>query len=322
MDHAGPDTLIRSGLKFAQLRLLATLREVGQIGAAAQHVGMSQPAASRLLTQLEDLVGTPLYTRHARGVELTEAGHLLAVQAKATLHGLDLANDRIRQMIGGVRGLVRAGTVTGPSLEILLPVIRETRLAFPDLEMSVQVDTSDKLAEALLGRDLDFYIGRIPDGADTRPFAISMIGPEPIALVVRKDHPVTRQDPQTLEACLKFDWVTQPPGGLLRRTAETYILARGHALPKRILSTTSSLFTLAMINETNAIAPLARSMVDFFVESGSLGARLDRLTVAEDMVVAPYGIVTRAGDEFPPSVERILGMVAQHARRSVQAGLA
>ncbi len=308
-DYRTSNALVRKGLKFSQLRLLAALRDLGQIGAAAQHVGLTQPAASRLLAQLEELAGVALYTRHARGVVLTEAGRVLAEQAASTLQGLDLANERIGQLVRGARGLVRVGSVTGPSLELLLPVLREARLAYPEIELAVEVGTSDRLSDLLLNRELDFYIGRIPERADAGGYELDVIGPEPISLVVRLGHPLVRQDRLQLRDCLDYDWVTQPPGGLLRRTAETYILKQGLPLPKRVLGTSSTLFTLAMLNETNAIAPLARAVADFFIARGALGSRLARLPVAEDIQVGDFGLVRRAGEAVSPSTERLLQML-------------
>ncbi|AZN71077.1 LysR family transcriptional regulator [Georhizobium profundi] len=298
--------LVRKGLKFSQLRLLAVLRDTGQIGAAAEQVGMTQPAASRLMAQLEEMIGTPIFTRHARGVSLTEAGHIMADQAVRTLRELDLSQERVVQAIQGTRGLVRIGSVTGPSLELILPLVREIRVLSPAVEIAVQVDTSNKLAEALLARELDFYVGRIPDGAHAQPFAVSDIGDEPIGLVVRADHPLTRIDPLSLDRCLDYDWVMQPPGGLLRRTAEDYILSKGLRLPRRVLGTASTLFTLALVQKTNAIAPLARAVAEFFIDSSGLGSRLATLPVAPDLTVKTYGVVTRQERDLSPAAETIL----------------
>lgn len=314
--NATPD-LVRSGLKFSHLRLLAALRDMGKIGAAAQHVGMTQPAASRMLHQLGEIVGTPLHTRLARGVVLTEAGRILADQAVATLRDLDRTRQQIGQIAGGMRGHVRVGSVTGPSLELVLPVLREMRLLFPEIEVSVHIDTSDRLAEALLANDIDLYMGRIPASADVRSFAIERIGPEPISLLVRIDHPLSGRRNVSIEDCLSFEWVMQPPGGLLRRTAESYLLERAMPLPTRVLGTTSILFTLAHVNETNAIAPLARAVTTFFIERGALGSRLATLPVAEDMAVSDYGIVARAEESLSPAAMKVSKLLSQHSRKSV-----
>ena len=169
---AARDELIRRGLRLPQLRLLVALRDTGQVSGAAAQVAMTQPAASRLLAELEKTVGAQLYDRHARGVTLTPAGTALAIHAHEVLHGLDQVQRQIASLSNGDRGTVRIGSVTGPAVELVLPVIRELRIAYPEIELSVVVDTSDNLADALLARDLDFYIGRIPDGVEARPLAL------------------------------------------------------------------------------------------------------------------------------------------------------
>ncbi|WP_316014142.1 LysR substrate-binding domain-containing protein [Roseobacter sp. HKCCA0434] len=313
-----PRDLTLSGLKFSHLRLLAALRDTDQISAAAQQVGMTQPTASRILGQLELMLGTPIHTRQSRGILLTEAGALLAGQASAMLRGLERTRQEIAQIAEGTRGHVRIGSVTGPSLDLLLPTLREMRVAYPDIETSVHIDTSDRLSDALLSDEIDLYIGRIPDGADARPFLIDMIGPEPISLVVRLEHPLVGKPDVTLDDCLAYDWVMQPPGGLLRRTAENYLLEHGLPLPRRVLGTPSILFTLAHVNETNAVSPLARAVAEFFIARGSLGSRLSILPLATDMAVSDYGIVRRSGEEPTPTALLVLNLLREHRNRDAR----
>jgi DNA-binding transcriptional LysR family regulator len=181
------------------------------------------------------------------------------------------------------------------------------------------VDTSAKLADGLLSRDLDFFIGRIPDGADSRPFLFDPIEEEPIALVVRRHHPLFRRTDLTLEDCLDHDWVMQPPGGLLRQTTETYLLARGYPLPRRVLGTTSTMFTLALIHATNSIAPLAQAVADFYIGEQGLGSRLGSLDIARDIRVKSYGLVRRADGGTTPAATRVLALLRQRAA-SLSAG--
>ena len=303
------DVLVRKGLRFSQLRLIAALKETGQISAAAAHLAMTQPAASRLLSELEKTVGATLYERHARGISLTEAGKVLAGRAQSILRQLDESQKEIEDHTLGRRGLVKIGAVTGPALEIILPVIRDLRIAYPKIEVSVQVDTSDKLAESLLAHDLDFYIGRLPLPFEASAFAMRSIGPEPIGFIVRMEHPLTRRETQTLEDCLDYDWVMQPPGGLLRRTVETYLMENSYPLPKRVLGTSSLLLTLAIISTTNAVAPIARSVGDFHTAPGGLGSNIRLLETGHDIAVTTYSLVRRNEGKLSPSAELVLSLV-------------
>lgn len=306
------DELIRRGLRLSQLRLLVALQETGQVSGAAAQVAMTQPAASRLLSDLEKTVDARLYDRHARGVTLTPAGEALAARARDLLSGLDDAQRQIQALSSGERGTVRIGSVTGPAVELVLPVIRELRVTYPDIELSVHVDTSDKLADALTAGELDFYIGRVPDGMDTRAITLHEVGPEPVSLVARLEHPLfSRRSELTIADCLGYDWVMQPENGLLRRTTEAYLLRNGFAPPERILSTSSMLLTLAIICETNAIAPLARSAADFYAGEQAFGGRIRRLDTAGDLAVVPYSIIHLRSVDPSPAVRRVLHLITQ-----------
>lgn len=137
------DGLIRRGLKLQHLRLMAALEETGQISGAAVLLNMTQPAASRLLAELERAVGASLHHRHPRGVTLNESGRFLAVRARRLLLELDEAGREISRMTAGTRGRVHIGAVTAPAIEIVLPAIRDARVTHPDIEISVQVDTTE-----------------------------------------------------------------------------------------------------------------------------------------------------------------------------------
>lgn len=314
--HAGDlqDEFIRRGLRLPHLRLLVAIESTGQMSGAASRLAITQPAASRLMAELERIVGASLYTRHAKGVTLTLAGSLLAEKAHAILRQLNDASEEIGELIEGVRGHVRIGAVTGPALEIVLPALRELRIAYPEIEISVDVETSDKLAASLLSRELDFYIGRLPDGVDGRAVRMRRIGPEPVGFIARSAHPLTRKRNVTVSQCLPFDWVMQPQGGLMRRAVETYLLENGHPIPARILGTTSLLLTLAIISETNAIAPVARSVGEFYSKRNALGSNIALLDMTDQIAVSPFSFVFPANQDLSPAVHRVLSALEQRTR--------
>ena len=316
------DRFVRRGLKITHLRLIAALAETGQISAAAAYLAISQPAASRLLAELERITGAPLYQRRPRGVTLSAFGTRLAAWAQTVLRDLDAADREIAEMAAGARGVVAIGAVTGPALEIVLPVLRQARLSHPGIAAEIVVDTSDKLAELLMADRLDFYIGRIPQTLGHTAFSAVPIGAEPVSLIVREQHPLLRDGAATLAASVRYDWVMQGPGGLLRHTVENYLLERGLSLPARITSTSSILMTLAMIARSNAIAPIARSVAQFFGGEDGLSGRIDTLPIAGDLSVAPYSILHRVNRELSPSSRVIFEMLRARAKALMEEDVA
>jgi DNA-binding transcriptional LysR family regulator len=262
VQESTPDRLVRRGLKLSHLRLLAALARTGQISAAAAQLAISQPAASRLLSDVERIAGASFYRRQARGIELTAAGEHFSRLAQRMLGDLDAVSREIEEFDAGRRGFVSIGAVTGAAVEYLLPVLRQLRVTHPRINANVVVDTSDKLAPLMLADELDFYVGRIPGDIERSAFLAELVGPEPVAFIVRESHPLTRSAEPGLARCVEYDWVMQPLGGLMRQTVEAYLMDRKITLPARIISTSSTLMTLALVCQSNAIAPpLARVRV-------------------------------------------------------------
>ncbi|MBL1420642.1 MAG: LysR family transcriptional regulator [Alphaproteobacteria bacterium] len=304
------DKLISRGLKFNHLRLIAALGETGQISASAALLHMAQPSASRLLSELEYIVGNKLYSRHPRGIILNESGLLLAKKARHMLRGLDDMNRQIIETGEGLRGAVSVGAVTTPALEIILPIIRHARVTHPNIEISVTVDTSPKMAESMLNGNIDFYIGRITEEIDPRPFRTRIIGKEPLVLIVRSDHPLTRDAPKDLSDCTSYDWVLQSSGELMRHAVEKYFAEHGYKMPTQILNTSSVMMTLAIISQSNSIAPVSHPIADFYGdrEDGTPG-RIARLPIAKDLYVTDYSLISSADRSLSPASEAIFDLV-------------
>ena len=298
-EDSGRDRLVRRGLKLSHLRLLATLGRTGQISAAGCEMA-SWAAASRLLAEIERIAGAELYRRQGRGIVFTEAGRHFAALAQRMLGDLDAASREIDELEAGRRGLVSIGAVTGAALEHVLPVLRQLRVTHPRINANVVVDTSDKLGPLMLSDQLDFYIGRAPADVDRGAFVADPIGPEPVSLIVREGHPMTRKARPELAECVEFDWVMQPLGGLLRQTVENYLSDRRIPLPARVISTSSTLMTLALIAQSNAIAPIARAAAHFFGSEEGLASRIVMLPVEQDMAVAPYSLLRPAHRALSP----------------------
>ena len=301
--HQSAETLLRRGLKLSHLRLLASLAETGQITLAAQAVGVAQPAASRLLAEIEGIIGHPAHERTGRGIALTPIGAALARRAQRVQMELrDAARDMAEIAAGGV-GHVRIGSVTGPAMDRVLPVVRTARMASPNVTVDVVVQPSDVLCGQLLAGELDFVLGRMPDGPQRSLLDFSVIATEPVTLLVRRGHPLLRSAPLTKDALMHYDWVMPGPDSILTRAVLTRLRDHGLAAPEQRLSTASFLLTFALLQQSNAIAPLARAVADVFTRGGA--ARFVELPIDLGIAVEPYGLITRARMALPPSARRL-----------------
>ena len=129
---------VRARLKNRHIPLLAALGDTGNLNRAAIGLGISQPAISKLLKELEDGLGVELFERHARGVVPTLYGEAMIRHARRLLNTLDSAYSEVDALRHGQQGHVRIGTILTPCAELLPEVIRRAKLGFPELEVTIR----------------------------------------------------------------------------------------------------------------------------------------------------------------------------------------
>lgn len=314
-DIFGDDGLLRAGLKLNHLRMIVAIEDSGQISAAAEALNISQPAASRMLSEMESLTKAPLYERIARGVVLTTFGAALARRARKIMLELREANREIGELKSGKGGSVFIGAVTAPAMSLVVPAIKEVRGTYPGIEVNIQVETSNVLARELLAARHDFIISRIPDDLNPRLFEVQEIGVERACLIVRSGHPLLQKGVASMADLPDYDWVFQPPGTLLRRTIEDLFLTEGVRLPENIVNTSSLLLTCAIICQTDAIAPIAIDVAQFLATQQSRAADVRILPIDFDINVRPYSLITAKERALPPSARLLYDMVLAESRK-------
>ncbi|AGT10338.1 LysR family transcriptional regulator [Paracoccus aminophilus] len=310
------EELVSRGIKLKQLSLLLAVEDTGQMSRAAAILNMTQPGASRMMADLESIVAARLTQRHPRGITLTPAGERLAERARHLMRNLDIAAREVRDIDRGHIGSVHLGSVSGPSLDLVLPIVQSLRSSEPDLGINVTVDSSDRLVAELLSGRLDFCIGRVPETVDPALFEVTPIGSEPLALIVREGHPLALTPPKGLADCLGYDWIMQPPGGLLRTTVEQFLLAHGLPMPARVIGTSSLMLTLAFVTRSDAVGTMSTAAAGFFAEAEGVRAPIRLLPVAPDLAVSSYGIITLKDRAPTPAATVMLNQLRAALARS------
>ncbi|KSV95068.1 LysR family transcriptional regulator [Sinorhizobium sp. GL28] len=306
--------LFRSGLKISHLRLILAIDDHRRISAAAEALGTSQPAASRMLSEIETMLKAPVCERIARGVELTPYGEALARRARTIFLELREASREINELKTGSGGSVSLGSVTGPALNLAVPAIRQVITAYPGIEINVQIENSNVLARELLAARHDFIIGRIPDDQPPRLFNMVEIGFEEVCLIVRDGHPLLDKPVVGAEDLPSYDWVFQPPGTLLRRAVEDSFVAAGVRLPATVINTSSIILTLSIVRHTNAIAPVALDVANLIAGNGTPAGEIRILKTEIPIRIKPYGLITAEGRALPPSAKLLYDLILKQGR--------
>jgi DNA-binding transcriptional LysR family regulator len=130
-------------LRTRQLMLLAELGTERNLGRAAAAMNITQPAATKLLLQIEEALGVQLFTRRPRGMEPTTSGEVLVRYARQVRNDFGLAREELQALASGLQGTLRVGSVPGAVPQLLAPALAAYQQRHPRVALSVVVDTSD-----------------------------------------------------------------------------------------------------------------------------------------------------------------------------------
>ncbi|MFC3529441.1 LysR family transcriptional regulator [Paracoccus mangrovi] len=296
-------------LKPAQLRLIQQIAEHGQLQLAAETVGMTQPAASRMLAEAESLIGAQLFIRQPKGMEPTEIGRAVLRRANAILREMfSLAAD-VSALRSGAGGAVRVGAVTGPAVSYLVSAIREIKRDTPGADITVDIMPSRELLGYLAAGEMDFVLARILPEFDSQDFNILPMQDEKVRFLVRAGHPLSGAGKVTLPELAEQEWVMQQRGAPIREAALAAFADVGLTEPKNIVSSPSLLLTIAYLAQSDAVAPMSKEVAELLVEP-PVAAGFRVLPVVQDIRVSPYYLLDLKRRPLSPLAMRLRGRLA------------
>ncbi|MEZ5480315.1 MAG: LysR family transcriptional regulator [Thiolinea sp.] len=307
------DVSIFRQLKTNHFRLISALAEHGQLSLAAEVLAITQPAASRMLAEIEQLLGTQLCQRHPRGMELTLTGRAMARRAHNILMEMrGLARD-IGELEQGMSGIARVGAVTGASVGYLVPAIRQLKAISPQADIMVSVAPSRTLVPDLLAGHHDFILGRVPPEIHADELEVQAGLIEQIELVVHASHPLSSVSSISLNSLGNYSWVMQASDSPIRQALQDAFWQANARFPDNIITTASLLVMLAMLASSRLIVPMAREVYEL-LSGQAIGTQLRRLPVQETIAVTPYHLIQVRERELPPLARRLRGLVLEEMR--------
>ena len=293
-------------LKLRQLALVVALVERRSLRQAAGDVAVTQPAATKLLRDLEAAVGLPLFTRHAWGMEPTAYGETFVRHARSLLAELGEARDALAAQAAGTTGRLGVGGVTGAVPGYLAPALRRMQAERPGVKLFVLVNTSEVLIDALRQRTLDVAVCPLSTEYDVAALDVSPLGDEPLRVVARARHPLVKRRGIAPGALRDSTWLMQPPGSPLCRDADAMLAGAGLRLPAAIVETVSIVATLALLQQSDALTVMPQALARHYARFGML-AEIDVRLAAP---TSRYELVTRARRELSPAAQAFVAMLA------------
>jgi DNA-binding transcriptional LysR family regulator len=217
-----PAAVLRITLR--QLQVFAAAVRTGSFAAAAQDVGLTPPAVTLQLKELEKAAGLPLFERHGRKQTLTQAGEQLLVCAQRVHDAIDGCSVALAELKGLHRGLITIGAVS--TAKYFVPrILAAFADRHPGIDIRVQIAARETIVATLAEGGIDLAImGRPPDGLAVHT---SVIGDHPYVIVGAPDRGRrVAVEPRALEA---ETFLVREPGSGTRTLMEQFFARAGIA---------------------------------------------------------------------------------------------
>ena len=275
-------------MKLTNLRALVAAVEEGSLRSAARRLGVSQPALTKMIRELERELSTTLLLRSTTGVLATAQGMVLYERALAADRELAHAVDQIQQLGGRMTGELAVGAVPLAVMLLVPETLRTFGREFPQIQLRLTEELYIAQLTRLRKGEVDVSLGPLPDNLPPGEFTVERLMPIGMVVVVRKGNPLARV--RQLKDLAQAPWIYTGAKG---ETGYARTLFERHGLPAPpvgavvnstlgLLSLLSSCDWVGLLPYQIATHPLASPFIEIVaLEEGALRLELCALARAE-----------------------------------------
>ena len=300
------DVDITRRITLRELRLFVTAARSGSMSKAASDIGLSQPALSRCITELERTLGVLLFDRTNRGISPTPHGEVLLRRATGVLEELRHAVDELRSLSGASGGDLRIGG-TPTMCAGLVPAIMNSVLGdHPQFRFEVAELDARKLAGELAARSVDIGIGAQHAAGDADGLVFEELFDDRLFIVAAARHPLVSKRSIKLEDVARMQWVLPGADAPVTVQLRNEFRKRGLTLSETAVTTMSISVRYNLIGRNNFLTVVYGSALRLGNAPGFV-----RVLPIDLPVGISIGILRPRGRTLAPSAE----VFAQAARR-------
>jgi DNA-binding transcriptional LysR family regulator len=303
-------------LRLKHWSLLSALAETGTLNQAAGRINVTQPSATKMLSDIESAFGFALFERHARGMRPTALGGEIVGYARQAEASLDRFMEDLEQKRRGGHGQLVFGAIMGAAPDVVALAVADLKRERPRLNIRIIGETSDQIDTLLERHEIELAVGRFATPEQHNRFDFSALANERLQVVVRREHPLARRRQANLALLSDWPWILQPLTSPARVLLEDEFARAGLASPVNVVECTSVFATLQLVQSSDAVAVLPESVIRDHVRAGLLRA----LPVVVGLGLEAFGVLSRKGEELAEPAQMLVHHLRRHAVRQQRKG--
>lgn len=290
-------------LRLRHFRLLELVCSKGSLGSAARELGVSQPAATLLLRELEAVFGAALVDRDHRGARLTAAGRYALERLSIALASVERAAEAARH--AELEPILRVGAVQIAGVRALPAALAALERSGTPGRLQLQEGRARDLLALLCAGELDCVIGWMDESlADALPVAQLVIQPlwyGRMQVVASARHPLARERAVDVHELSRWRWIVPQPASRTHAAFQRLFLHNGVPVPPVSVECSALHTTVRLVAATRCLAVAPDTVIAHYAKQGAItalkGASLD---LGRNQV----SLMTRRDSAGLPAVER------------------
>ncbi|WP_029042700.1 pca operon transcription factor PcaQ [Cucumibacter marinus] len=302
-------------IKFRHLSCFLEVAGRKSFVGAADALGLTQPAVSKAIGELEHALGVTLFTRSRAGVRLTAHGQAFRRHAGAAIAALQQGVASVDAIQRQQMSAVTIGALPSVAGELVPKAVLAAKQQ--GLEAPIRVITGPNhylLGELKAGR-IDIVVGRMAGQEAMADLSFERLYTERIVFVVRDGHPLTARKGLPMSQINAFTVVLPPAESIIRPEVDRLLVANGIGDFNDIIETVSPVFSIAYIKQTDAVWIISRSVVNAELRAGGL----IELPIDTGVTFGPVGLTTRITGVPNAAADVIISSLRDLARAEIAA---
>jgi DNA-binding transcriptional LysR family regulator len=294
---------------LADLRAFVTVGQLQSFAAAAKSLHLSQPALSRRISHLEDLLGVRLFDRTTRSVELTQLGRRFLGQVTGLVEDLDRTVLSLRDAAELESGDVTIGCVFSAVHHFLPPVIRTFRERHPRVLVRIIEEGADEVLASVTDGDADFALNYI--GMQDPEVEFTPLLKEPYVLACAADHPLARR------RSVRWEELAQYPHARVSHASRNRLfidqaLAELPPLPRPVCEVRHVSTLIGLVENGLGVAVVPQLTLPRR-SATVVGVRLEQPSISRTI-----GMIRRSGRSFSPAAAAFARLLTQASRGTIK----
>lgn len=261
--------------RLRHLQLVVAIADERSLKRGAEDAGISQPAATQALAELERILEAPLFERHAKGMRLTAVGHELIPLIRNMLKTLRDGTDSVAALQEGATGTLRVGAIAAVTSAMLGERVLHFCARHPKLRVEIVEADGAHLLQELLSGSLNLVLGRRPQPVP-HGLHFGALRPDEAVVIAGPGHPLAGHGGLKLDDLMAYAWMRATPGLWVRGIFDD-LFERAGKSPRLHQMSVGSLAPLIAILADNQSVALIPASLGMTLVRWKLAVKLDVL---------------------------------------------